>query len=722
MTSIPLNSISFDLVQTFYADSLAVANATEISFTSVELYFKNKPDSIRNASGIREPKATIWLCEVFNGNPQPARQIVGSQVALDYGSIFALADGSASTKFTFRAPVRLQTNKIYGICVKFDDNGYQVWTNKIGDRIAGTNTPSPGITSVTDGTLFVGPGISSAVASATLSSTSAQTTSMTPKTNEDLKYRINVARYTENSVTSTLFNKEYEFLTVSKTSAGVVFKGGEFVYKDVANTTGTLQLVAGSTTVLGTSTSFDTFNIAGKTIVIYNSAASRFEVHEVGTYKSNTEITLAKPPTFSGTGINFKVTPTARVYKSRTLDNNLILVDSTAANSGFKFAAADTIVGSESQAQYLITSVDTFDLDRFNLRAKVAATSRDSVELKSAFTYLNSGTYTIDALKTIVNGQARDAVTRAYMILSRSIEVLQSTLYGTEKKSSYHTVAMTKPSTSLYSAPEVDTDQVDIEVTKRLISANAYQYVTTGGVIYDQEVLGNSANAAISKYISKKIPFASNRFSEDVKVFLTAYRPENTDVKVYCRVHNSADPDAFESKAWTPLTCVDNAGQFSALNDKNSLIEYTYELPKYSETANTIPGNFTTQASNNVIVATTANPSTYVAANDAIKIYNPLVPTNYQVAIVTAANSSSITIGELVTNTNIIGAGFVVDKLKYNTIAFNNPLNDNISRYYNNTFAEFDKFDTMQLKIVLTAENTNITPEVTQYQFVGVSA
>jgi hypothetical protein len=721
MTSIPISSISFDLVQTFYADSLAVANATEISFTSVELYFKNKPSRDRNASGMVDPKVTIWLCEVFNGNPQPARLIAGSMVVLDYNGIFALADGSASTKFTFRAPVRLPTNKIYGICVKFDDNGYQVWTNKIGDRIAGTNTPSPGITSVTDGTLFLGPGTSSARASATLSSTSAQTTSMTPKTNEDLKYRINVAKYTENTVTSTLFNKEYEFLTVSKTSASV-FKGGEFVYKDVANTAGTIKLVAGNTTVIGTSTAFNTFNIEGKTIVIYNTAASRFEVHEVGSYRSATEITLTRAPGFSGDGINFKVTPTARVYKSRTLDNNLILVDSTAANSGFKFTAADTIIGSESQAQYLITSVDPFNLDRFNLRAKVAATSRDSVELKSAFTYLNSGTYTIDSLKTIVNGQPRDAVTRAYKILSRSIEVLQSTLYGTEKKSSYHTVAMTKPSTSLYSAPEVDTDQVDIEVTKRLISANAYQYVTTGGVIYDQEVLGNSANAAISKYISKKIPFANNRFSEDVKVFLTAYRPQNTDVKVYCRVHNSADPDAFESKAWTPLTCAVNADQFSALNDKNSLVEYTYELPKYSETANTIPGNFTTQASNNVIVATTANPSTYVAANDAIKIYNPLVPTNYQVAIVTAANSSSITIGELVTNTNIVGAGFVVDKLKYNTTAFNNPLNDNISRYYNNTFAEFDKFDTMQLKIVLTAENTNITPEVTQYQFIGVSA
>jgi hypothetical protein len=722
MTTIPINSISFDLVQTFFADKLAVANATEISFTSVELYFKNKPSSIKNASGIKEPKATIWLCEVYNGNPQPARQIEGSLVVLDYGSVFALADSSAATKFTFAAPVRVPTDKMYGICVKFDDNGYQVWTNKIGDRIAGTNTPSPGITTVTDGTLYLGPGTSSAVASATLSSTSAQTTSMTPKTDQDLKYRINVAKYTENTTTSTLFNKEYEFLTVSKTSAGV-FKGGEFVFKNVANTAGTVKLVAGNTTVIGTGTSFDTFNIAGKTIVIYNSAASKFEVFEVGTYRSATEITLTRPPTFSGVGINFKVTPTARVYKSRTLQNNLVLVDSTAANSGFKFTAADSIIGSESQAQYSITSVDPINLDRFNLKAKIAATSRDSVVLRSAFTYLNSGTYTIDDLKIVVNGQARDAVTKSFKILSRSMEVLESTLYGTEKKSSYHTVTMTKPAASLYTAPVVDTDQIDIEITKRLISANAYQYVTTGGVIYDQEVQGNSANAAISKYISKKIPFANNRFSEDVKVFLTAYRPEGTDVKVYCRVHNSSDPDAFESKAWTPLTCSGNIGQFSALNNKNSLVEYTYELPAYSETANTIPGNFTTQSSNNVIVAATGtNPSTYVVANDAIKIYNPLVPTNYQVAIVTAANSSSITIGELVTNTNIIGVGFHVDKLKYPNIAFNNPLNDNISRYYNNTFAEFDKYDTMQLKIVLTAENTNITPEVTQYQFIGVSA
>jgi hypothetical protein len=224
--------------------------------------------------------------------------------------------------------------------------------------------------------------------------------------------------------------------------------------------------------------------------------------------------------------------------------------------------------------------------------------------------------------------------------------------------------------------------------------------------------------------VSKKISFANNRFAEDVKVFLTAYRPENTDVRVYCRVHNSSDPNSFESKSWTPLVCTVNANEYSATNSKDSLVEFEYGLPQYSDTANTLPGTFTTSSACNVILTelATTDPSAYLAANDSVKVYSPLFPNNYQIAVVTEANSTSFTIGDLVSNNNVIGQGFLVDKLKYPNIAFNNPLNDNVCRYYNNDWAEFDKFDTMQVKIVLTAEDDNIAPEVTQYQFIGVSA
>ena len=112
-----------------------------------------------------------------------------------------------------------------------------------------------------------------------------------------------------------------------------------------------------------------------------------------------------------------------------------------------------------------------------------------------------------------------------------------------------------------------------------------------------------------------------------------------------------------------------------------------------------------------------------IANNDLIKIYNPLFPqTNYQVAAVKEANATHITIGGVVETTNVAGTGYKIDKLKYPNVAFNNINNTNISRYYNSTLAEFDAFDSMQVKIVMLADNTYKVPRIDQIQVLGVSA
>lgn len=726
MTSIPITTsskIGFDIIQTFYADNKAVSNASEIALTSVELFFKNRPDPLKNTSGIKDPGVSLWLCEYVNGQPVPARVITGSQVRLAYNRILVLADASSSTKFEFSKPLVLTTNKRYGICIKFDDNGYALWTNKVGDRIVGTNTPSPGITSVTDNQLYIGPGESSTSPGSTVDASSTKTSGLNPSPTENLKYKVNIAKYLSDTDTANVYNKSYEFLTVTKAASSVVFKGGEAVYKDTANATGTLAVQTGNAIAVGTSTLFDTYDIEGKTVVIYNHVTSKFDVFTLGV-TDNTHITLSPAPSFTNTATTFKVTPTATVYRPRTLDKQVILDNSTATNTSFRFAAGDTIVGSVSGAQYTVDSVDSFEIDRFLPRFNIKATSKNTVGVQTSFAYYSGAAWTMSGLKSLTNAVPVEMTSQQYKILSRSLEVATSTLYlpTTLKKSIYSVITMTKPSDQPYDAPIVNANEIDIEIVQRKISANAHQFITVGGVSYDKEV-GSTGNS-LSKYVSKKISFANNRYAEDVKVYLTAYRPENTNIRVYCRVHNSADPNSFENKSWTPLVCTVNADQFSATNSKDSLVEYQYGLPKYSDTANTLPGTFTTSSACNVILTELAStlPNSYLAANDAVKIYSPLFPDNYQIAIVTAANTTAFTIGDLVSNNNVIGKGFRVDKLKYPNIAFNNPLNDNICRYYSNDWAEFDKFDTMQLKIVLTAENKNIAPEVTQYQFIGVSA
>lgn len=726
MTSIPVTTtskIAFDLIQTFYADSKAVQNASQIAITSIDLYFKNKPDPVKNTSGIASPGVSVWLCEYVDNNPVPARIITGTRVRLSYNEVLVLADASSATKCLFAKPVVVSTNKRYGVCIKFDDNGYQLWTNKVGDRIVGTNTPSPGTTAVTDHILYIGPGESSVSPGSAVSATTTQTTGLNNKSSEDLKYCVNVAKYITNTVTANVINKTYEFLDVTKESSSVVWKGGEAVYKDTANATGTLAIQSGNVSVTGTSTLFDTYDIDGKTVVIYNHTTSKFEVFNIGV-TNNTSITISPAPSFSNAATNFKVTPTAYVFRPRTINRSTIFVDSTATNSTFRFAAGDTIVGSVSGARYTVDAVNTRNIHRFVPRFKIRTTAKHTVNLQAKFAYYSGAAWAMSSFKKLTNKAPVDCTSEQFRILSRSAEVATSTLHSpsAKKKSFVSQITLTKDSANPFEAPDVDQTEIDVEVVTRNISANADNFETIGGVVYDKEV-GSNGNT-LTKYVSKKINFANNRFAEDVKVFLTAYRPEDTDVRVYCRIHNSSDPNSFESKSWTPLQCTVNADQYSALNNKDSLIEFQYGLPPYSDTANNLPGTFTTTVSNNVIITEipTTDPSAYLVANDVVKIYSPLFPTNYQIAVVTAANSTSFTIGENVSNNNVVGKGFQVDKLKYPNIAFNNPLNDNICRYYNNDWAEFDKFDTMQVKIVLTAESDNIAPEVTQYQFIGVSA
>lgn len=726
MTSIPVTTsskIAFDLIQTFYADSKAVQNASQIAISSIDLYFKNRPHPTKNTSGIMNPGVTVWLCEYVNSNPVPARIILGTRVRLSYNEVLVLADASSATKCLFAKPVVVPTNKRYGVCIKFDDNGYQLWTNKVGDRIVGTNTPSPGSTAVTDHVLYIGPGESSILPGSAVSATTTQTTGLNNKSSEDLKYCINVAKYITNTITANVVNKTYEFLDITKQAGSLVWKGGEAVYKDTANATGTLAIQSGNVSVIGTGTLFDTYDIDGKTVVIYNHTTSKFEVFNLGV-TNNTTITISPAPSFSNSATNFKVTPTAYVYRPRTISRSTIFVDSTATNTSFRFAAGDTVIGSVSGATYTVDAVNTWSIHRFVPRFKIRATSKHTVSIQTKFAYYSGAAWAMSGFKKLTNGAPVDCTSEQFKLLSRSAEVATSTLHSpsTKKKSIVSQITLTKDSNNPFEAPNVDETEIDIEVLTRKISANADNYRTVGGVLYDKEV-GPNGNT-LTKYISKKIAFANNRFAEDVKVFLTAYRPENTDIKVYCRVHNSADPNSFESKSWTPLECTVNADQFSAVNNKDSLIEFQYGLPPYSDTANSLPGTFTTSSGNNVVLTeiATTDPSAYLVANDVVRIYSPLFPTNYQVAVVTAANSTSFTIGELVSNNNVVGKGFLVDKVKYPNIAFNNPLNDNICRYYNNDWAEFDKFDTMQLKIVMTAENNNLAPEVTQYQFIGVSA
>lgn len=91
---------------------------------------------------------------------------------------------------------------------------------------------------------------------------------------------------------------------------------------------------------------------------------------------------------------------------------------------------------------------------------------------------------------------------------------------------------------------------------------------------------GASGGKAINKYISQTIALADGQDAEDLRVYLTSYRPPGSDVKVYAKFDNINDPDTLAQKLWIPLD-KENDGDslYSSLSDRLDFKEYSYKIP-----------------------------------------------------------------------------------------------------------------------------------------------
>jgi hypothetical protein len=234
----------------------------------------------------------------------------------------------------------------------------------------------------------------------------------------------------------------------------------------------------------------------------------------------------------------------------------------------------------------------------------------------------------------------------------------------------------------------------------------------------------NDGNAW-AKHITTHVNFT--RLAEDIRVTLTAYKPANTDIQCYARVQNSNDHEPFDDKDWTRLRLVDGAGIMSSINDSQDYIDLTYGFQAYPNTEYTLGGSVTTTNNSTIVVGVGTTFSSNLAVNNMIRLYDPLFPNNnFMVTTVTAiTNNTQLTIDSPITtdlNTALVAPGLKIEKLQFPHQAFNNPLSENVVRYYNSTNMYFDGYDNLQLKVVLLSSRQQNIPRIHDIQTQGVSA
>jgi hypothetical protein len=248
----------------------------------------------------------------------------------------------------------------------------------------------------------------------------------------------------------------------------------------------------------------------------------------------------------------------------------------------------------------------------------------------------------------------------------------------------------------------------------------------------------NSGNAW-AKHITSLINF--NNSAEDLRVYLTVYKPINTDFRVYAKIQNANDPGFFSKEDWTELQLIAGQGLVSSSVDRSNYVELGYGFYPYPQ-MNTQSGAFqtttlagtisTTNNSSNVVGVNTSFISTANIANGAmVRIYAPLFPAaDYIVATVNNAVSdtqlnldtvftSNVNIGG---NPALIANGLAIDVIGYPHQTFNNINNDNVSRYWSQSTVKYDGFSLMQLKVVMLSNAYSYIPEIHDIRLLGVSA
>lgn len=89
---------------------------------------------------------------------------------------------------------------------------------------------------------------------------------------------------------------------------------------------------------------------------------------------------------------------------------------------------------------------------------------------------------------------------------------------------------------------------------------------------------------ALAKYVTKKVALDAGFDSGDLNVYLTAYRPVNTDINVYYKLLNRNDTMQFNDSSWQLMTKI-NSSNSSFSQTRSDLYEYTF-APGTNGTAN----------------------------------------------------------------------------------------------------------------------------------------
>ena len=188
----------------------------------------------------------------------------------------------------------------------------------------------------------------------------------------------------------------------------------------------------------------------------------------------------------------------------------------------------------------------------------------------------------LDFIKTDLTYELRTVANGSTSLGSYDIIYPSETTYFSEEKS------LLSRSNEILNLSSNPSNQMRVTLQSSSSYVSPVFDLDTSHAIYIDNVINNdttgetnaSGGKAINKYISQTIILADGQDAEDLKVYLSAYRPPNTDVHVYVKFLNGSDTQTFAQKLWTQLEKQDDGAlSYSSFSDRLNFKEFVYKIP-----------------------------------------------------------------------------------------------------------------------------------------------
>jgi hypothetical protein len=567
------------LAQTMFVSSLIAAKikSSGMYLTKLDLFFATKDSSRPVIIDIREVDKLTGVIT--------SKTIPFSTVTIESADVNISSDGSAATPVYFDSPIYLSNEQEYAIVIMpaAANPNYSVFTAVLGEPDLLSNPPSKVSEQPASGVLF----------------TSSNQRVYVPVEDEDLKFTAYYAEFNKSSVGSLIVkNPNRDHLTITDLTGGKLNQIGEVVHGQT-RLVGTFSPGNGLKGNTAMGNSFVQGMTSGATGKIVSVSANHVIVRDVSTTAkfTNTEAVrfrlgasaTTSPLAGNSTGnITSATYPVGRItyYDEINYSNpRLILANTSYVNSGPRFAnnllfgVGTYIKGQTNGYSATISAINNLTIDNLNLITNAIVPANNDLR---AYAKIATSTSARDASFFRININGDTELSAPRYVLSRSIEANSSATSVAMTSNRSLEIKYELDGQNSVASPAIDLDRITLYHTHNLISTNA-------AIGSSEDYVKNSGNSE-TRYITRIVTLADGQDAEDLRVYLTAYKPSGSDIHVYYKILAAEDNDTMADVRWIPMELNEAQGftaasRYSSSENKDDFLELTYDPPAYSATS-----------------------------------------------------------------------------------------------------------------------------------------